>query len=187
MNLKSILFGILSLISLVSSVMGQIQPGRAIQITVSGVPPEEKNRFDPIYPVSDAGMINMPFIGAVRAAGMRADQLASTLESMYRNAGIYTSPTFQVIDNDGKTIVTQTVVVGGFVRQPGAKPYNRNLTLWQAIQAAGGATEFGSMYRVMLTRNGKMKQYDCMKPQYQQIPLEPDDTIEVPQKDWRGR
>jgi protein involved in polysaccharide export with SLBB domain len=79
------------------------------------------------------------------------------------------------------------VHVGGFVRGPGPKPYNRNLTLWQAIQASGGANEFGAMGRVKLTRRGVMKQYDCTKPQFQQIPLEPDDTIEVPQKNWRGK
>jgi polysaccharide export outer membrane protein len=186
MNYKSILFGVLALFSLTASMLAQIQPGRAIQITVSGVPPEEKGRFDPIYPVSESGTINMPFIGAVRAAGLRAEQLASSLEAHYRSAGIYTNPTFQVIDNDAKRIVEQQIVVGGFVRGPGPKPYNRNLTLWQAIQAAGGANEFGSMRRVKLTRNGSMKQYDCTKPQFQQIPLEPDDTIEVPQKDWKG-
>ena len=68
-------------------------------------------------------------------------------------------------------------------------PYNRTLTLYQAIQAAGGATEFGSMKRVKLFRGGKQKQYDLTQAQFMQIPLEPNDTIEVPQKtpgvvDW---
>jgi protein involved in polysaccharide export with SLBB domain len=79
------------------------------------------------------------------------------------------------------------VVVGGFVRRPGPVPYNGNLTLWQAIQSAGGATEFGSMGRVKLTRRGKVKQYDVTKSQFQQIPLQPDDAIDVPQKNWLGQ
>lgn len=186
MNVKRILTGLLALICLSTSVFSQIQSGRAINITVSGVPAEEKGRIDSIYPVSESGMINMPFIGQVRAAGLRSDQLASSLESHYKSAKIYRNPTFQVIDNDGKRVAEQIVVVGGFVRTPGPKPYNRNLTLWQAIQAAGGASEFGSMKRVKLTRRGSMKQYDCTKAQFQQIPLEPDDTIEVPQKSLIG-
>lgn len=186
MNMKRILAGLFALMCLSTSLFAQIQAGRAIQIIVSGVPAEEKGRIDSIYPVSETGMINMPFIGAVRAAGLRAEQLASSLESHYKSSQIYRNPTFQVIDNDGKKVAEQIVVVGGFVRAPGPKPYNRNLTLWQAIQAAGGATEFGAMGRVKLTRKGSMKQYDCNKPQFQQIPLEPDDTIEVPQKGILG-
>ena len=177
----------LAFLCMAGSAFSQIQAGRAIQITVSGVPAEEKGRFDPVYPVSESGMINMPFIGPVRAAGMSSDGLQAMLESRYKAAGIYRNPTFQVIDNDAKRIVEQVVHLGGFVRGPGPKPYNRNLTLWQAIQAAGGANEFGSMKRVKLTRRGSMKQYDCTKAQFQQIPLEPDDTIEVPQKTpWGG-
>lgn len=182
MNLKRIVAGLLALFCMSVSVLAQIQPGRAIQITVSGVPTEEKARFDPIYPVSEAGTINMPFIGQVRAAGLRAEQLASALESRYKSAGIYRNPTFQVIDSSSKTLEQQVVVVGGQVRKTGPVPYNRNLTLYQAIQNAGGATEFGSMKRVKLIRAGQQKQYDLTQLQFMQIPLEPDDTIEVPQK-----
>lgn len=187
MNIKSIFTGLVALVCLVVSASAQIQPGRAIQISISGVPAEEKGRFDPIYPVSESGMINMPFIGHIRAAGMTSDQLQSALESRYKSAGIYRNPTFQVIDTTAKRIEEQVVVLGGQVRGPGPKPWNRSLTLWQAIQAAGGPTEFGSMKRVKLTRRGVMKQYDATKTQFQQIPLEPDDTIEIPQKTpWGG-
>jgi len=172
---------------LTASAWAQIQPGRAINITISGVPSEEKSRFDLVYPVSEAGTINMPFIGQVRAAGLRAEQLAAALESRYKAAGIYTHPTFQVIDSSSKRLEEQVVVVGGQVRRTGPVPYNRMLTLYQAIQAAGGATEFGSMYRVKLYRAGKQKQYDLTVMKYMQIPLEPDDTIEVPEKNLWGK
>jgi polysaccharide export outer membrane protein len=182
MNLKRIVAGLVVLFCISASALAQIQPGRAIQITISGVPTDEKARFDPIYPVSEAGTINMPFIGQVKAAGLRAEQLAATLQSRYKAAGIYTNPTFQVIDSSSKRVEEQVVVVGGQVRRPGPVPYNRTLTLYQAIQNAGGATEFGSMKRVKLIRSGQQKQYDLTQLQYMQIPLEPDDTIEVPQK-----
>lgn len=182
MNIRQFLAGFAAVLCMAASAVAQIQPGRAIQITVSGVPADEKGRFDPIYPVSESGTINMPFIGQIRAAGLRAEALASALESRYKSAGIYTNPTFQVIDSSAKRLEEQVVVLGGQVRSPGPKPYNRTLTLWQAIQAAGGPTEFGSMKRVKLMRRGNMKTYDVTKPQFMQIPLEPDDTIEVPQK-----
>lgn len=182
MNLKRIGAGLFALFCMSASVLAQIQPGRAIIITISGVPAEEKARFDLNYPVSESGMINMPLIGQVRAAGLKADQLQAVLESRYKSAGIYTHPTFQVIDSTAGKIVDQLVVVGGQVRRPGPVPYNRNLTLYQAIANAGGATEFGSMKRVKLIRAGKQRLYDLTQLQNMQIPLEPDDTIEIPQK-----
>jgi len=187
MTIRIFLALVAALCCTVSGALAQIQAGRAIQITISGVPPEEKARFDPIYPVSESGMINMPLIGQVRAAGLRAEQLASSLESRYREAGIYTNPTFQVIDSSARTLEQQVVHVGGHVRRTGPVPHSRTLTLYQAIQAAGGPTEFGSMRRVKLFRAGKQKQYDLTQAQFMHIPLEPDDTIEVPQKDLLGR
>lgn len=165
----------------------QIQPGRAIQITISGVPPEEKNRFDPIYPVSESGMINLPFIGGVRAAGLRAEQLAAVLTQRYKSAGIYTDPVFQVIDSNAKSIDQQVVYFGGDVRNPGPVPYNRNLTLYQALQAAGGANEFGSIKRIMLFRNGRSRQIDLSQAESMNIILEPNDTVEVPRKNLLGQ
>lgn len=184
MNFQRLFTGLLALFCLTTSVRAEIQPGQAVQITISGVPAEEKGRFELVYPVSESGTINMPLLGQVRAAGLTGAQLQTTLESRYKAAGIYTHPTFQVIDNDQKKIQMQTVVVGGIVRSPGPKPWTRGLTLWEAIQAAGGPTEFGSMHRVRLFRGKSVKEYDVTIPQYMQIPLEVDDKIDVPQKTW---
>jgi polysaccharide export outer membrane protein len=187
MNSKFLLTILFMMQAMVMSLVGQIQAGRAVQIYVSGVPSEEKARIDAIYPVSDSGNINMPFIGGIRAAGLRAEQLAASLESHYKSAQIYRNPTFQVIDSSDKTVNEQKVHVGGYVRSPGPKPFTPGLTLWQAIQAAGGANEFGAMKRVKVTRQGRMKSYDATKAQFQQIPLEPEDTIEIPQKNMWGQ
>jgi hypothetical protein len=54
------------------------------------------------------------------------------------------------------------------------------------VQAAGGATEFGSLKRVKLYRAGKTQTYDIENPQFKQIPLQPDDTLEVPEKGLFG-
>ena len=164
----------------------QIQPGRAIIITISGVPTEEKARFDLNYPVSESGMINMPLIGQVKAAGLRADQLQAALGITLQIRGHLHAPDVPGDRFQRGKIVDQVVVVGGQVRRTGPVPYNRNLTLYQAIQAAGGATEFGSMKRVKLLRAGKQRIYDLTELKYMQIPLEPDDTIEVPQKTIGG-
>lgn len=182
MNLKNLLWALCSLLLISSQASAQIQAGKAIQITISNVPPEDKATVNGAYPVSDSGMINMPLIGQVHAAGLSSAALQSTLQERYKSAGIYTNPTIQVITTGEQNVVQETVTVGGQVRRPGPVPYAKELTLWQAIQAAGGATEFGSMRRVRVFRDGKQKTYDVTKAQFMAIPLQRNDTIEVPQK-----
>lgn len=186
MNIRSLVTGLAALLCMAGSAFAQIQAGRAVGITISGVAPEEKARFDEVYPVSETGTINLPYIGRIRAAGLNSEQLANALEEAYKKAQIYTDPKFQVIDSDQKTVNQQVVYVGDRVRRPGPVPYTRTLTLNQAIQAAGGADEFGSIKRVKLYRNGKDKTYDLRLAEMKEIRLEPNDTIEVPMKDWKG-
>lgn len=187
MNPKSVIKTLLLLLACCLSSLAQIESGKAIQITISGVPSEEKGRIDGIYPVSDAGFINMPFIDTVRAAGLRNEDLAASLQARYRSLGIYTNPTIQVISNRGDSINDQTIHLGGQVRGPGPKPYSKGLTLYQAIAAAGGPTEFGSMRRVKLFRGGRQTEYDLSKAQFMSVPVMPNDTIEVPQKNILGK
>jgi protein involved in polysaccharide export with SLBB domain len=183
MNCKKLLFGLLVLIFASFSVSAQIQPGKPINITIANVPDQDKATITGTYPVSESGTINMPFIGQVRAAGLRNEQLAAALEARYKSAEIYRNPTIQVLSSGGDIKPNEeTVVVGGQVRRPGAVPFASELTLWGAIQAAGGPTEFGSMRRVKLTRNGESRTYDLTKAQFKQIPLQRNDAIEVPQK-----
>ena len=188
MNLKSLLWSLFAVFLLVLPASAQITSGKAINITISNVPPEDKATVNNTYPVSENGTINMPFLGAVQAAGMSNAALQRSLEDRYKSAGIYTNPTIQVIiDAEGRDVAQESVSVGGQVRSPGPVVYQRELTLWKAIQAAGGANEFGSMRRVTLFRDGKQKIYDVTQSQFKAIPLQRNDTIEVPQKDWLGR
>ncbi|MES2476769.1 MAG: polysaccharide biosynthesis/export family protein [Verrucomicrobiota bacterium] len=182
-NFKNLIWGMIALLLITTHAPAQIRPGKAINITISNVPPEDKQTVNGVYPVSDSGTINMPLIGVVHAGGMSSSALQSTLQERYKSAGIYTNPTIQVIvDAETANVAQESVTVGGQVRRPGPVPFTRELTLWQAIQAGGGATEFGSMRRVKLFRDGKQKQYDVTKTQFMSIPLQRNDTIEVPQK-----
>ncbi|MBB5350361.1 polysaccharide export outer membrane protein [Haloferula luteola] len=164
-----------------------IQAGRAIEIRIVGVPPEEAARVNNTYPVSEGGYVRMPYIGNVRAAGLRPEALAQSIEASYRAAKIYTSPTIQVISSSDETLTELMLTVGGYVRKAGPVKYFRGLTLYNAVQAAGGANEFGSMHRVRLLRDGKVKEYDLTEIASKTVAVEPNDTIEVPQKNIFGR
>lgn len=188
MNIKTLLYSLIALFVTTGPMMSQIQAGTSVQITIMGVPAEEKGKIDALYPVSDGGTVNLPFIGRINAAGLRPETLASSIQNAYRAAEIYTNPTIQVISTtEGGGVKEQMVHIGGQVRRPGPAKFTKGLTIYQAVQAAGGATEFGSLKRVKLYRSGKTSTYDLSIAQFMRVPLQPDDTIEVPQKNWLGQ
>ncbi len=186
--MKSIICFFIGLCLLPWTAFAQIQAGKTVIVTATGIPAEEKGRIEGNYPVSDSGTVNMPFIGSVRAAGLRNEDLARSLQNRFISEGYYTNITIQVLSSLEDTNVNQQMVhVGGFVRRPGPVPFVRGLTLYQAIQAAGGETEFGTIRRVRVFRGNSQKEYDVSQTQFMKIPLEPSDTIDVPQKNWIGR
>lgn len=187
--MKNRLLVVMSLLVLawLSPCLAQIVAGRGIEIRVLGIPPEERGRIDGTYSVSDAGSVRMPFVGEVNLAGMSTNAAAAKLEAVYKNAGIYSSPTFQISASGADVVRQDVVTVSGFVRSPGPKPYTPGLTLYQAVAAAGGANEFGSMKRVLLMRGKNNRVYDLNNIADRNVVLQANDTIEIPEKNWRGQ
>lgn len=165
-----------------SPCLAQIVAGRGIEIRIMGVPPEEKGRIDGGYSVSGSGTVRMPLIGEVSVAGMSTNAAAAKLEGAYRSAGIYTTPTFQISASDADSIRQNMVTIGGFVASPGPKPYTQGMTLYKAVAAAGGPNPFGNIRRVILMRGKTSREYDLDVHENRNILLQPDDTIEVPEK-----
>lgn len=181
--MKSSFVIILSLFCLLSPAFSQIEAGNSVIIKIMGVPADEKSKIDETYPVSKAGMVNLPFIGEIRAAGLESDQLAKSIQNAYREGGIYNHATIQVISNAIEDQPLQQVVhIGGYVRGPGPRAFSKGLTVFQAVQAAGGATEFGAMNRVILYREGKQQVIDLKTAAGKSVVTKPHDTIEVPEK-----
>lgn len=177
-------------VALLSGVQAQtvIAPGRAIEIQIKGVPAEEMQRVSGTYTVSESGLIRMPLLGGpIRAAGLSPTALAQNIEAAYRSAEIYTTPTINVIASTDETLAEYLVTIGGQVKRPGPVKYSRDMTVYQALQSGGGATEFGSMYRVSLIRRGKVTVLDLTDNKNKNLLVEPNDTIEVPQKNIFGR
>lgn len=80
-----------------------------------------------------------------------------------------------------------TVTVSGQVRAPGPVSFRARIMLEEAIQQAGGATEFGAVKRVKLLRKGEQKGYDATDERFRGLLLEAGDLIEVPEKMVYGR
>lgn len=190
MNLRKVFAALATvfLLAFPASAQNVIKAGKAIQITIQGVPLEEQQKINGQYSVTDGGTISLPMLnGPIRAAGLRPGDLQNIIQSRYKGEGIYRNPTIQVFaTGEGSTVNEEMVTVGGQVRRTGPVKYTSDLTLYQAIQAAGGANEFGSLKRVTLMRNGVVKRYDVTQSQFMNIPLQPNDTIDVPQKTILG-
>ncbi len=182
-----LMFSLVALLGLQMQAQAQIEAGAALEISIQGVPPSEQSRINAMYPVSQSGFITMWEIGSIKAAGLNSDTLARRIEQAYRNAEIYTSPTIQVRADDTQNINQQLITIGGKVRAPGPKPFTRGMTLYQAVMAAGGPTEFGALNRVKLFRGGKAYTYDLTKGTHKLLKVYPKDTIDVPAKNWLGK
>jgi protein involved in polysaccharide export with SLBB domain len=186
--MKTLQIIFLALFALVPTLKaGIIEAGQAIQITIQGVPISEQGRVNGTYSVSDAGYVRLWGINNIKAAGVDSNVLAQSIETAYKRAEIYTNPNVQVLANSSDKLIEQLLTVGGRVRAPGPKPFQKGMTLFQAVMASGGPTEFGAINRVKLYRNGKVYIYDLTKGEHKLLKVYPNDTIDVPEKNWLGR
>jgi polysaccharide export outer membrane protein len=70
------------------------------------------------------------------------------------------------------------------VRSPGAIPWSQDLTLSTALKRAGGQSDFGSISKIKVTRDGKVTVYNLKRAakQPEQNPkLLPGDEVDVPE------
>lgn len=158
-----------------------LRAGDSIIVKISGVPPEEIAVVSTSYDISDNGTINLPYIGEVRASGLRPSTLQQNIQAAYKNAEIFTHPTIQVTANrEGGG--TQVIFVSGEVKTPGRITITPGMTVHGAIVAAGDITEFGSAKRVKLIRSGRSMELDLRQADSPAAltPVQPGDTVVVP-------
>ena len=81
---------------------------------------------------------------------------------------------------------TKVVAVGGQVRKPGLVDLNTGLTLWEAVNRAGGATQWASMRKVNVIRDGWERRFNLTSLKWTSFPLQDGDVVEVMFKDFMG-
>jgi polysaccharide export outer membrane protein len=158
-----------------------LRNGDSIIVKISGVPPEEIAMVSTSYDISDNGNINLPYIGELRAAGLRPSSLQKNIEAAYRGAEIFSHPTIQVTAN--KDAPTQVIFVSGEVKTPSRITMSPGMTVGGSVTAAGGFTDFASPRKVKLIRGGRSTELDCRNADSagSLTPVQPGDTIVVPQ------
>jgi polysaccharide export outer membrane protein len=120
-------------------------PGDKLEIRVYG-----EDKLSGIYRVDDDGTIDFPLVGEIDVLGLSQGALARDLEGRLGD-GYLTEPQVTVLVEERENL---EVSVLGEVAEPGRMPYVDNLTLVQALSAAGGPTEYAADRRIRLTRRG---------------------------------
>ncbi len=154
-----------------------------VTIAIGGIPDSEVAQIRGIYTVSDAGTINLLYIGEVRAAGLKPSTLQRSIEQTYISREIYTRPTVTVsIDGDAATARMVYVISG--CNKNGPVPYSPGMTVLKAVGVAGGFTPFARPSRTKLIRNGTTTEInlkDISSDPSRDIKLQPEDQIIVPE------
>lgn len=119
----------------------RLSPGDTLKVTYA-----EESDLDQTEKIRRDGKISLPLIGEVTAAGKRVMDLQHELVSRYE--GRLDNPEVLVLLESG----TASVIVSGFAHKPGKIDFDRPRTVYQAIMEAGGATDYGSLSNVHLTR-----------------------------------
>jgi polysaccharide export outer membrane protein len=136
------------------------------------------------YVVRPDGLITLPLLNDIRAAGLTPDQLREALTKAA--AKLLEDPSVTV---GIKAINSRKVHITGQVTKPGEYPLTAPTTVVQLIAKAGGLHEFADSKKIIVVRNegGKQvyfkfnyKDFVSGKNLKQNIELKPGDTVVVP-------
>ncbi len=135
-------------------------------------------------PVRPDGKISLPLLNDVQAAGLTPVQLAAVITQRLKQ--FIAEPHVTVIVS---AMNSRKAYVMGQVARQGAIPLVSNLTVLQALSAAGGPVQFANIKKIYILRTEGGKQevlpfnYAAVikgKNPEQNINLKPGDTIVVP-------
>jgi polysaccharide export outer membrane protein len=143
----------------------RLGPGDKLKMTVFGA---EDLSGD--FTVSDSGVVNMPLIGGVNAAGLGPDQFARAVEAKLRD-GYMRDPKVAV-----QVATYRPVYIFGEVTKPGEYPYAAGMTLLNAIALGGGYSYRAQQNFAVVTRQGKDYRASATSK------LLPDDIVRVPER-----
>lgn len=156
----------------------RIGPGDVLDVNVW-----DNVHLSKVVPVRPDGMISLPLVGDVRAAGKTAQEMRDHLVTELRR--FIDAPTVTVTVTE---INSYKVFVQGAVTHPGAYPVTGASTITHAISLAGGFTEFADKGGIIILRTKPAGGTDKMKVNYSRIlsgkdpdvRILPGDTIVVP-------
>jgi len=151
----------------------QLRPGDSLTVALQGVPDPSIN---PVQ-IDEQGLISLPFIGTLAAAGASTAELSQRIRETYFSRKIYTAVDVSV------TVTERYIYVGGEVQRPGRIIWSPDLTVAKAIQSAGGFSLYARETAVNLVRENSAYPIDVKLAQRdpsQDPALMPGDSLQVP-------
>ncbi|WP_309382421.1 polysaccharide biosynthesis/export family protein [Cerasicoccus frondis] len=128
-----------------------LRPGDTLQVNLQGIPDPSSNDVQ----IDDEGIVSLPFIGRLPAAGLTPSELATNIRQQYIAKQIYRSVDVSVYVTD------RYIYVGGEVQSPGRVVWTPDLTLTKAVQSAGGFSLYAREGAVKLTRENDIYVIDA--------------------------
>jgi polysaccharide export outer membrane protein len=150
----------------------QLRPGDSLNIALQGVPDPSSNTVQ----IDDQGLISLPYIGIVQAAGASIAEVSQRIRETYVSRKIYTTVDVSV------SVTERFIYVGGEVQRPGRIVWTPDLTVGKAIQSAGGFTLYAKETAVSLVRDKKAYSVDvklAQKDPTRDPRLVPGDSLQV--------
>ena len=129
----------------------RLEPDDALTISLLGLRNEQviEERVD------EKGMISMPYLDPIRAAGLTSSELEEVIRDTYLDEKIFKQVTVKVI------IPCKNIFfITGKVNAPGRYQLTPGMSVMQAIAAASGFNNFANKRTVWLTRKGKTYKID---------------------------
>jgi polysaccharide export outer membrane protein len=150
-------------------VLGQIHcAGRSDNTKIKLAPPTESTTLGPgdlftmdivgekdlprDYQVASDGTVDLPYLNAVKVAGLEPQEVARLIREQLAAKKILTNPSVVVSVTQYNS---KRVTVLGQVQKPGSFPLSPGITLVQAISQAGGFNAIAKRNNVVLIRKTK--------------------------------
>ena len=147
-----------------------IQVGDRLTVTVYDEP-----NVSGVYDVTPSGVVNLPLIGAVTAAGKTTAELQREIAERYSAGKFLQEPKVTIA-----VVEYRPIYIFGEVAKVGPVPYKPGLNLLTAITEAGGLTYRGSRDKVYLQRSGEQVWNEY--PQLSSVTIMPGDLIRIPER-----
>jgi polysaccharide export outer membrane protein len=145
----------------------------------------KESELSKTVPVRPDGMITLPLVGEIKAAGLTPEQLKDQLTSALQK--VVTDPQVTVMVS---SVSSLSFNIMGNVNRPGYYPLTRPMTILDAIAISGGFRDFAKENKIYVLRtapNGvqekiKFNYKDVIKGKKmaQNIMLQPHDTLVIP-------
>lgn len=141
-------------------------------------------------PVRPDGMISVPLVGDIQAAGKQPQELAQALTGRLENY-VRNPQVTVVVTNAASSEFLHRVRVTGAVGNPTSLPYQKGMTVMDVVLVAGGLSEFANANDTKLYRNTaegtkvyavKLKDILEKGDIRTNYPLQPGDIVTIPER-----